>query len=108
MATRRRRRAPVEQQEEEKTTSAAGSAEQEERIILRYKERISNPMTAIRSMCVECMGGAPRLVADCPSKNCSLWPFRMGKNPFHGNAGKAKPPKGSNRGTSKKKATRTR
>lgn len=56
-----------------------------------YKERIKNPISAIRSHCVECMGGAVQSVKDCPSVNCSLHPFRMGVNVMHAAAGKARP-----------------
>ena len=65
--------------EEKKTVLAA---DDEMRIIARYKARISNPLTAIRAFCVECMGGAPQSVSDCPSKTCSLWNVRMGKNMY--------------------------
>lgn len=52
----------------------------EERIIERYKTRIGNQqLLAIRAHCVECFGGQPQAVADCPSRSCALWPFRMGK-----------------------------
>ncbi len=33
---------------------------------------------AIRKQCVECMGGSMSLIPGCTSKNCSLFPFRMG------------------------------
>jgi hypothetical protein len=32
----------------------------------------------IRLFCNECMGYQPYLVADCPSKNCVLFPYRKG------------------------------
>ncbi len=45
----------------------------------------------IRKFCLECMGGdkhgrvQARMVRDgvesCTSRKCTLWPFRMGKNP---------------------------
>lgn len=45
----------------------------------------------IRKFCLECQGGdktkkrQPREVSDgvkfCPSENCTLYPFRLGKNP---------------------------
>jgi hypothetical protein len=54
----------------------------EMRIIAKYKDRIRNPLTAIRSHCVECMGGAPQSVAECVSEGCSLWALRMGKNAY--------------------------
>ncbi len=31
---------------------------------------------AIRKRCVECMAGQRRLVAECPSEGCHLWPYR--------------------------------
>lgn len=37
---------------------------------------------AIRQMCLSCMGGSSREVLLCASANCSLWPFRMGTDPF--------------------------
>ena len=52
----------------------------EEKIIERYKARIGNrQLLAIRAHCVECFGGQPQVVADCPSRSCALWPWRMGK-----------------------------
>ena len=47
------------------------------------------PTRAIRSMCVDCMGGsslqhAKKEIAGCTSVGCPLWPFRYGKNPFYG------------------------
>lgn len=62
----------------------------EMRIIAKYKDRIKNPITAIRAHCVECFGAAVREVADCPSTDCALWPFRMGKNTMHSKYGKPK------------------
>ena len=51
----------------------------EEQIIERYKSRIGNrQLLAIRAHCVECFGGQPLAVADCPSRSCALWPWRMG------------------------------
>lgn len=51
--------------------------------IQRYRDRVRNPMTAIRSKCVECCNGSTAEVAQCTIKTCSLWLFRGGKNPFH-------------------------
>ncbi len=42
------------------------------------------PVTAIRKYCLECCLEKPSEVRLCSAKNCHLWPFRMGKNPFHG------------------------
>lgn len=41
-----------------------------------------NPIKAIRALCLACSGGSPKAVADCPSAQCALFVFRLGKNPF--------------------------
>lgn len=53
-----------------------------DRIILSYKEKATNRKNAIRSHCVDCMGGLVQEIARCTSTDCSLYAFRMGKNPF--------------------------
>ena len=45
-------------------------------------EKITSPLKAIRSFCIECMGGQVREVKDCTAPNCPLYAFRMGKNPY--------------------------
>lgn len=77
----RRRRKVVEKEPEEKISD-------EDRIIATYKSKITNPLTAIRAMCVECMGGGVKEVGECTSTKCALHPFRMGKNTMHGRYGK--------------------
>ena len=42
-----------------------------------------SPVKAMRAMCLDCMGGQVSWVKMCTSVGCPLWPFRMGKNPFH-------------------------
>lgn len=39
------------------------------------------PVKAIREKCLDCMSGQTSEVRQCPCKDCSMWPFRMGKNP---------------------------
>lgn len=41
-----------------------------------------NPIKAIRRQCLACCGGSPKAVAECPSAECALFPFRSGRNPF--------------------------
>jgi len=36
---------------------------------------------SIRKWCIECSGGSFKEVRLCPSKNCPLYLFRMGKRP---------------------------
>ena len=40
------------------------------------------PMKAIRAKCLDCSGGNPNEVKLCPVEKCSLYPFRLGKNPY--------------------------
>lgn len=44
--------------------------------------QITNPVKAIRAKCIDCMGGQTAEVPLCPSADCALYPFRMGRNPF--------------------------
>ena len=39
------------------------------------------PLKAIRKKCLECCCGQYKEVRLCPSKDCSLYPFRFGNNP---------------------------
>lgn len=43
---------------------------------------ITNPVKAIRAFCLECVGGSSYEVKDCTAKDCALYPFRFGKNPY--------------------------
>ncbi len=42
---------------------------------------ILRPLKAIRAKCVDCSGGQFNEVRECPVKNCTLWPYRMGHRP---------------------------
>jgi len=48
------------------------------------------PLKAIRKNCIDCMGGQKHEVKICPIENCSLYPFRFGKNPNRTGLGNAK------------------
>ena len=39
-------------------------------------------MKAIREFCLDCCGDSSAAVKECTAKNCALYPFRLGKNPF--------------------------
>ena len=41
-----------------------------------------SPLRAIRDKCMDCTADQPKEIGECPSANCPLWPFRMGKNPY--------------------------
>lgn len=45
------------------------------------EKQITNPIKAIRAKCLDCAYTSPE-VALCPCKDCPLWPFRFGKNPY--------------------------
>jgi hypothetical protein len=48
------------------------------------------PVKAIRAFCVECTCGDTEWIRECPSTDCSLFPYRMGKNPNISTETKAK------------------
>ena len=39
-------------------------------------------LKAIRRKCLDCSGGSKAEVADCLVRQCPLFPFRFGKNPW--------------------------
>src|SRR5450631_3713965 len=39
-------------------------------------------LKAIRRKCLDCSGRSPAEVADCLVRQCPLFPFRFGKNPW--------------------------
>ncbi len=39
------------------------------------------PLKAIRRKCLDCCCGSPLEVRLCPVHDCSLYPYRFGKNP---------------------------
>lgn len=46
------------------------------------------PIKAIRAKCLDCSGSQPSEVRKCESFGCSLFPYRMGKNPNRGGIGR--------------------
>jgi hypothetical protein len=42
---------------------------------------VLTPIKAIRAKCIDCSCGSLREVRECHMKDCSLWPYRMGKRP---------------------------
>lgn len=45
-----------------------------------------SPAKAIRAKCLDCCGENAAEVRKCTATDCPLWPFRMGRNPFHARA----------------------
>lgn len=46
------------------------------------QKEITNPVKAIRAKCLDCSGGSYNEVEKCPVKDCALYQFRFGKNPY--------------------------
>ncbi len=44
-------------------------------------EKRLTPIKAIRAKCLDCMGGSAKGVRLCNIPECSLFPYRLGKNP---------------------------
>ena len=42
----------------------------------------TNPVKAIRAKCLDCSGGSKQEVMRCELKDCAIYPFRLGRNPF--------------------------
>lgn len=40
------------------------------------------PLKAVRQYCLSCVCGSKKEVRLCVCKDCSLYPFRFGRNPF--------------------------
>lgn len=43
---------------------------------------IVSPVKAIRAKCIDCSAGSVEEVRECNVKDCPLYPFCMGKNPY--------------------------
>lgn len=54
-------------------------------------ERILSPVKAIRAKCIDCSGGYRGEVANCGLTDCSLYPYRLGRNPNRRGKGGRKP-----------------
>ena len=46
------------------------------------KKEITSPIKAIKAKCLDCCCGDRNEVKGCPVKDCPLWAFRLGKNPY--------------------------
>jgi hypothetical protein len=48
------------------------------------KEKLNkSPLKSIREKCLDCCCHQYSEVRECHITDCPLWPYRMGKNPFH-------------------------
>ncbi|OGC76262.1 hypothetical protein A2619_02300 [candidate division WWE3 bacterium RIFOXYD1_FULL_39_9] len=46
-----------------------------------HGKKFGSPMKAIKEFCSSCIGGQ-RMIVKCESKDCALFAYRTGKNPF--------------------------
>ena len=45
-------------------------------------DKSTTPLRAIRQQCLRCVSGNPNHVKECTEENrCTLWKYRLGKNP---------------------------
>jgi len=51
-------------------------------------EKRFTPIKAIRAKCLDCMGGSAKEVRLCNIPECSLFPYRFGKNPARAGKGR--------------------
>ena len=49
---------------------------------MKFVSKETNPLQAIKLKCIDCMCGQKNEVKLCPSQDCSLYAFRLGKNPY--------------------------
>ena len=50
--------------------------------LLALGHQPSPVLKAIRVKCLDCSGGSPKEVSDCLVRDCALFPFRLGTNPW--------------------------
>lgn len=43
--------------------------------------KVRTPIKAIRAKCIDCSGGVPKEVRECPIEDCPIYPYRMGRRP---------------------------
>lgn len=46
------------------------------------KSKANSPQKAIVNFCISCMGYHKTWVKECTAKNCPLYEFRLGRNPY--------------------------
>ena len=46
------------------------------------QETILTPLQAVRRKCLDCSGGSSKDVRTCKFTDCTLYPYRMGKDPY--------------------------
>lgn len=76
-------KSPYEADAGENIGKLPGSLSKSELRALGHPE---SPPKAIRAKCLDCVGQQPSEVRKCVATGCPLWPYRMGRNPFHGRA----------------------
>jgi hypothetical protein len=70
-----------DQDDAERSGRAASSRTDYQAVCEKFTKGVTNRKSAIRAMCVTCMGGMLYEVAKCTSTGCPLYAYRMGENP---------------------------
>jgi len=52
---------------------------------------MKTPLKAIKAKCLDCSCYSPKEVKECVIKECSLYPYRVGKNPNRKGIGNKNP-----------------
>lgn len=68
--------------EEDNVLEAECDEVDDETLSVSADNKKMSPLRAIKLRCIDCCGGSYSEVKECPSVSCSLYPFRLGKNPF--------------------------
>jgi hypothetical protein len=48
---------------------------------LRGKHNIPSVLKTVRHKCLDCVSGSTKEARICPTEECPLWPYRMGRYP---------------------------
>jgi len=48
---------------------------------MKNTDKWKTPLEAMRINCIECSGGSYKNVRLCPIEECTLYPYRFGRNP---------------------------
>ena len=52
-------------------------------MMMEKMEKITSPLKAIKAKCLDCCCGQANEVKLCTCKDCPLFEFRFGKNPYY-------------------------
>ncbi|HOK56761.1 MAG TPA: hypothetical protein PLF90_05470, partial [bacterium] len=59
----------------------SGFIREEKEKLKKLGIKLLSPLKAIKEYCLRCCYGDRKYLKECPSVNCSVWEYRLGKNP---------------------------